>query len=163
MRVDRFQNCYCSLTQLCPTLCDPTDCSISGFPILHYLPEFAQIHVYWVMMTSNHHMLYSPLLFLPLVFPSIRIFSSELALLIRWPNYGSFRFSISSFNEYSGLISFRIDWFDLLAVQGTLQSPAATQFKRINSLVLSFLAGQEITVRIGHGTMDWFQIGKEVH
>ena len=89
------------------------------------------------VMPSNHFILCHPLL-LPSVFPSIRVSSNESALHIRWPKYWSFSFSISPFNEYSGLISFRIDWFDLLAVQGTLQeSSPAPQFKIINSLVLS--------------------------
>ena len=74
------------------------------------------------VMPSNHFILCCPLLLLPSVFPSIRVFSSELALHIRWPKYWSFSFNISPFNEYSGLVSFRIDWFDLLAVQGTLES-----------------------------------------
>ena len=74
------------------------------------------------VMPSNHLTLSWPLLLLPLIFPSIRVFSSELALCIRWPKYWSFNFSISPFCEYSGLISFRINWFDLPAVQGTLKS-----------------------------------------
>ena len=73
-----------------------------------------------VVMLSNHLILCCPLLLLPSVFPSVKVFSSELALLIRWPEYWSFSFNISPSNEYSGLISFRIDWFDLLIVQGTL-------------------------------------------
>ena len=76
-----------------------------------------------LVMLSSHLILCCPLLLLPLVFPSIRVFSSELILCIRWPKYWSFSFSISPSNDYSGLISFRIDWFDLLAVQGTLRSP----------------------------------------
>jgi len=74
------------------------------------------------MMPSNHLILCHPTLLLPSIFPSIRVFSNESALCIRWPKYWSFSFSISSSNEYSGLISFRIDWFDLLAIQGTLKS-----------------------------------------
>ena len=74
------------------------------------------------VMVSNHLILYCPLLLLPSIFPSIKVFSSESALHIRWPNYWSFSFSLSPSNEYSGLISFRIDWFDLFAVQGTLKS-----------------------------------------
>ena len=74
------------------------------------------------VMPSNHRILCHPLLLLPSIFPSIRVFSNDSALLIRWPKYWSFSFSISPSNEYSGLISFRIDWFDLLAVQGTLKS-----------------------------------------
>ena len=82
--------------------------------ILHYLPEFAQFPVSWTS-DANHHILCCHLLLLPSVFPSIRVFSSELALCIKWPKYWNFSFSISPSNEYSGLISFRIDWFDLLA------------------------------------------------
>ena len=96
------------------------DCSTPGFPILHYLPEFAQIYVHWVVMLSNHLILCCPLLLRPSIFPSIRDFSNESAIRIMWPKYWSFSFSISPSNGYSGLISFRIDWFDLLAVQGTL-------------------------------------------
>ena len=98
------------------------NCSTPGFPVLHYLPEFAQTHVHWVSDTIHHRILCSPLLLLPSIIPSIRVFSSVLALCIRWPEYWSFSFSIVPSNEYSGLISFRVDWFDLLAVQGTLKS-----------------------------------------
>ena len=100
------------------TLWDPMDCSMPGFPVLHYLWELAQTHVHWV---SDDIQLSRPLL-LPSDFPSIKVFSSELALCISWPKYWSFSLSISPSNEYSGLISFRMDWFDLLAVQGTLKS-----------------------------------------
>ena len=108
--------CCCSVTQLCPTLCDPVDYSTPGFPVLQYLPELAQTHVIESVMPSNHLILCCPLLLLPSIFPSIRVFSSESALHIKWPNYWSFSFSISPPREYSGLISFRVDWFDLLAV-----------------------------------------------
>ena len=94
------------------------ECSMPGFPVLHYLLKFAQT---WVGDTI-HFILCHPLFLLPSIFTSIRVFSSELALGIRWPKYWSFNFSISPSNEYSGLISFRIDWFDLLAVQGTHKS-----------------------------------------
>ena len=91
-----------------------------------------------LVMLSNHLILCRPLLLLPSIFPSIRVFSSELTLRIRWPKYWSFSFSISPSNEYSGLTSFRIGWFDLLAVvQETLESSPAPQFKSISSLVLS--------------------------
>ena len=207
---ERFHNqlvCCCSVTKLCPALCNPMDCSIPGFPVLHYLPEIAQTHVHgvddtiqtshplfppsppafifpsirifsndvyvWVLfclpetiitlltghqirsdqslscvlfstypwtaafqaslsftisqsllklmsvelvMPSNHLILCHPLLFLPSIFASIRIFSNESVLHIRWPKNWSFSFNISPSNEYSGLISFRIDWLDLLAV-----------------------------------------------
>ena len=115
---------FSSLAQSCPTLCDPVDSSTPGLPIHHQLLEFTKIHVHWVGDANqlNYLILCHPLLFLPSIFSSIRVFSNELALRVRWPKYCSFSFSISSSNEYSGLISFRIDWFDLLAVQGTLKS-----------------------------------------
>ena len=98
-----------------------------------------------LVMPSNHLILCRPLL-LPSIFPSIGVFLNESALHIRWPKYWSFSFSISPSSEYSGLISFRMDWLDLLAVQGTLKESSATsQFKSINSLALSFLYGLTLT------------------
>ena len=113
---------YISVTQSCPTLCNPRDCRTPGFPVHHQLLEFAQTHVHWVgdAIQPSHPLLI--LLLLPSIFPSIRVFPNESALHIRWPEYWSFSFSISSSNECLGLISFRMDWFDLLAVQGTLKS-----------------------------------------
>ena len=107
--------------QSCPTLCNPMGCSTPGLPVLHYLPEFAHTHVHRVgdAIQPSHPL--SPLLLLPSFFPSIRVFSDESVLLIRWPKYWSFNFSISPSNEYSGLISFRMESFDI-AVQGTLKS-----------------------------------------
>ena len=98
------------------------DCSMPGLPVHHQLPEFTQTHVYRVSdaIQPSHPLL--TLLLPTLVFPSIRVFSNELVLLIKWPKYWSFSFSISPFNEDSELISFRMDWLDLLAVQGTLRS-----------------------------------------
>ena len=113
---------FSSVAQSCPTLCDPMDCSIPGFPVHHQLPELAQTHVIKSVMPSNHLLLYRPLLLLPSIFPSIRVFSSELALHIRWTKYWSFSFNISPSNEHRGLISFSMDWLDLLAIQGTLKS-----------------------------------------
>ena len=105
-----------SVTQSCPTHCEPLDCSMPGFPAHHQLPEFTQIHVQESVIPSNHLIFCRPL-FLPLsVFSSIRVFSNESVLYIRWPKFWSFSFSISLSNEYSGLISFRMDWSDLLAV-----------------------------------------------
>ena len=118
----------CSVTQSCLTLCYPMKCSMPGFPVFHHLPELAQTHVHWSVMPFNHLILCRPLLLLPSVFPSIRVFSNELALRIRWPKYCSFSFSPS--NEYSGLISFKTDWFDLLAVQGTLRVFSNTTVKK---------------------------------
>ena len=106
----------------CPTLCGPMDCSMPGFPVLDPLLEFAQTYVHWVGDAVQPFCPLSSLLLLPSIFPSIRVFSSELPLCIRWPQDWSFSFSISPSNEYSELISFRIDWFHLLAVQGTLKS-----------------------------------------
>ena len=115
-------SCCCSVTQLCPTLCDPMDCSTPGFPVLHYFPEFVHLLSIESMMPSNHLILCHPLLLLHSIFPTIRVFSNESALPMRWPNYWSFSFSISPSSEYSELISFKIDWFNLLAVQRTLMS-----------------------------------------
>jgi len=115
-------NFCCSVAQSCPTLCNPMDCSTPGFPVLHHLLELAQTHVHQVSDTIQPSRPLSSPLLLPLIFPSIRVFSSELALCIRWPKYWNFSFSINPSNDYLGLISFRIDWLDLLAVQGTLKS-----------------------------------------
>ena len=99
-----------------------------------------------LVMPSNHLILCGPLLLLPSIFPRIKVFSSESVLCIRWPKYWSFSFSISPSNDYSGLISFRMDWLDLLAVQGTSQDSSPTaQFKSINSLALSFLHSPTLT------------------
>ena len=108
----------CSVAQSFPTLCDPMDCSPPGFLVLHHLPELAQTHVHWGGDAIQPS---CPLLLLPSIFPCIRVFSNEFAHRISWPKCWSFSFSISASNEYSGLISFRINWFDLLAVQGTLK------------------------------------------
>ena len=109
-----------SSVQSCLTLCDPMDCSTPGLPVHGQLLEFTQTHAYWVGgAIQPSHPLLSPFL-LPSIFPSIRVFSNDSVLRIRWPKYWSF--SISPFNEYSGVISFRMDWLALLAVQGTLKS-----------------------------------------
>ena len=113
---------FSSVTQSCPTLCSPMDCSTPGFPVHHQLPELAQTHVHRVGYAIQPSLHLSSPSALPSVFPSISGFSSDSVLSIRWPKCWSFSFSISPSNEYSGLISFRIDWFDLLAVQGTLKS-----------------------------------------
>ena len=116
----------------------------SGLPVPHQLLELAQTHVHQVSdAIQPSHPLSSPSL--ASIFPSIRVFSNESALRIRWPKYWSFSFSISPSNEYSGLISFRMDWFDLLAVQGSLKSSPTPQLKSINSSVLSFLYSPALT------------------
>ena len=127
---------FSSVAQSCLTRCDLMDCSTPGFPVHHHFPELAQTQVHGVVFSSKH--LCHPLLLLPSIFLSIRVFSKESVLRIRWPKYWSF--SSSPSNEYSGIISFRIDWFDLLAVQGTLKESSPTpQFKSINSFVPSIL------------------------
>ena len=132
--------CCCSVTKSCLTLCNPMDCSTPGFPVLHHLHELTQIHVHRVGDAIQPlHPLSSPS---PSAFnlSSIRVFSNESVLPIRWPKYWSFSFSISPSNEYSGLISFRMDWSDLLAVRGTLKSLLQHhKFESINSLALSLL------------------------
>ena len=136
---------FCSVTQLCPTLCNLSDCSTPGFPVHHQLPESTKIHLHLVgdaMQPS--HPLSSPFS------PTFALSKHEdyfkwVSSLIRWPKYWNFSFSISPSNEYSGPITFRMDWLDLLAVQGTLKSSPTPQFKSINSLVLSFLYSPTLT------------------
>ena len=110
-----------SVTQLCPTLCDPMNRSTPGLPVHHQLPEFTQTSIESVMPSSLLIFCHPLLLLLPIP-PSIRVFSNESTLLMRWPKYWSFSFSISPSKEHPGLISFRMDWLDLLAVQGTLNT-----------------------------------------
>ena len=130
---------FSSVTKSCPTLCNPMDCSAPGFPVHHQHPEVTQTHVHQVSdAIQPSHPLSSPSP-PPSIFPSIRVFSNESALTIRWPKYWRFSFSISPSSEYSGLISFRIDWFDLRTVQGTQESSPTPQFKSINSSALSFM------------------------
>ena len=113
---------FSSITQSCLTLCDPMNRSMPGLPIHHQLPESTQTMSIVSVMPSNYLTLCRPLLLLPSIFPSIRVFFNESALRIRWPKYWSFSFNISPSSEHPGLISFRMDWLDLLVVQGTLKS-----------------------------------------
>ena len=113
---------FCLVVQPCLTLCNPIDCSMPGFPVHPHSQSLLKLVSIESVMPSNHLILCRPLLLLPSIFPSINVFSNESVLRISYPKYWSFRFSISLSNEYSGLISFRIDWFDLLEVQGTLKS-----------------------------------------
>ena len=107
----------------CVQLFDPMDCNTPGFPVLHYLLEFAQTHVHWVGDTIQPFLTsVAPFSYCPQFFLASGSFSNDSALRIRWPKYWSFSFSISPSNEYSRLISFRIVWFDVFAVQGTLKS-----------------------------------------
>ena len=113
---------FSSIAQSCLTLCNLMNCSMPGFPVHHQLPELVWTQSIELAMPSNHLICCHLFLLLPSIFPSIRVFSNNSVLCIRCPKYWSFSFSISPSNEYSGLISFRIDWFELLAVQGTLMS-----------------------------------------
>ena len=145
---------FISITQPCLTLCNPMDCSTPGLPVHHQLLELTQTHVHRVSdaIPPSH----------PLLSPSLPVFnlsqhqesivfSNESALDIRWPKYWSFSISISSSNEYSGLISFRMDWLDLLVVQGTLKgSSPVPHFKSINSSVLSLLHSSTLTTIHDH-------------
>ena len=113
---------FSSIAQSCTTLCNSLGCSTTDFPVHHQLPELAQTHVHQVgdAIQPSHPLL--PPSLPALIFPSNRVFSNRSVLPTRWPKYRSFSFSISPSNECSGLIFFRIDWFDLLAVQGSLKS-----------------------------------------
>ena len=111
---------FSSVTQTCPTPYNPMDCSMPGFPV--HSRSLLKLMSIELVMPPNQFILCRPLFLLPSIFPSIRVFANESILCIRWPKYWSFSFSISPSNEYLGLISFRIDWLDLLAVQGTLKS-----------------------------------------
>ena len=113
---------FSSVAQSCPTLCDPMNCSTPGLPVHHQLLEFTRTHVHQVGDAIDHLILCCPVLLLPSIFHSIGVFSNGSALHIRWPKYWSFSFKIRPSNEHPGLISFRMDWLDLLAVQGTLKN-----------------------------------------
>ena len=136
-----------SVAQSCPTLCDPMNHSTPGLPIHHQLQEFTQTHAIESVMPPNHLILCRPLLFLPSILPSIRVFSNESTLSMRWPKYWSF--SISPSNEYPGLISFRMDWLDLLAVQRTLKSLLQHHSSKASILQLSAF----FTVQLSHPYM----------
>ena len=118
--VYRFQ--FSSVAQSCQILCDPMDCSTPGFPSVPNSQSLLRLMSIELVIPSNHLIICRPLLLLPSIFPSIRVFSNESVLHIRWPKYWSFSFNITPSNEHPGLISFRLDWLDLFAVQGTLKS-----------------------------------------
>ena len=173
---------FISDAQSCLTLCDPMNHSTPGLLVHHQLPEFTQTHVHRVGDAIQHLVLCCPLLLLSPIPPSIRVFSNELTFRMRWPKYWSFSFSIIPSKEIPGLISFRMDWLELLAVQGTyfcfIGYAKAFDYVDHNKLwkilkemgipdqltcfLRNLYAGQEATVRTGHGTTDWFQIGKGV-
>ena len=121
------------------------DYSTPGFPVPHHLLELLKLTSIESVMPSNHLILCHPLLLLSLILPSIRVFSKESVLHIRWPKYWSFRLCISPSNEYSGLISFRIDWLDLLAAQGTLKSLLQHHSSKHQFFALSFLCSSTLT------------------
>ena len=136
---------FSSVAHLCPTLCDPMNRNTPGLPVHHQLPEFTQTHVQRVRdAIQPSHPLLSPSPPAPIP-PSIRVFSNESTLHMRWPKDWSFSFSIIPSNEHPGLISFRMDWLDLLAVQGTQESSPTPHFKSINSSALSFLYRPTLT------------------
>ena len=135
------------------------DCSMPGLPVHRQLLEFTQTHVHWVwvclsmslVMLSNIFILCHPLFLLPSIFPSLRVFSNESVIRIRWAKYWRFSFSISPSNEYSGLIPFRMDWLDLICSLRDSQESSkvsflqAPQFKSVNSSVLSFIYSPALT------------------
>ena len=144
-----------SVTQSCLILCKSIDCRLPGFSVHHQLPELLKITSIELVMPSNQLILCRPFLLLPSIFPSIKVFSKESVLHIRWPKYWSFSFSISPSNEYSGLISFRINWFHLLAVQGTLKS--LFQHHRSKASILRHSAF--FTVQLSH---QYINTGKTI-
>ena len=128
---------FSSVTQSCTTLWDSMNCSTPGHPVHHQLPESTQTQVHWVSdAIQPSHPLLSPSP-LPSIFPSIRVFSNESSLCIRWPKDWSFSFNISPTNGHPGLISFRMDWVDLLAVQGTLKSLLQHHSSKLSILLRS--------------------------
>ena len=133
---------FSSVAQSCLTLCDPMNHSTPGLPVHHQLLEFTQTLSVELVMPSKHLILCPPLLLLPPIPPSNRVLSNESTLCMRWPKYWSFSFSISPSKEIPGLISFRMDLLDHLAVQESSPTP---QFKSINSLALSFLHSPTLT------------------
>ena len=141
-----FKLQFCSVPQACPTLCDPMDCSTPGFPSQPISNSQSLLKLMSIasVMPSNHRILCCSLLFLPSIFLSNKVFSNESVLRIRWPKYWSFSFNISPSNDYSRLISFRIDWIDPLAVQETLKSLLQHHIS-INSSALSFLYSLTLT------------------
>ena len=131
---------FSSVAQSCPTFCYPMDCMQHVRPSITSYRSSFKLTLIESVMPPNNLVLCRPFFLLPSIFPSIRVFSNEAVLCIRWPKYWSFSFSLSPSNEYSGLISFRMDWLDILASpRDSQESPPTPQFKSINSLVLSFL------------------------
>ena len=140
-----FQSVISSVAQSCPTLCDPMNFSTPGLPVHHQLLGSTQTMSIESVMPSNHLILCHPLLLLPSVFPNIRVFSNESTRRMRWPKYWSFNFNMSPSNEHPGLISFRMDWLDLLARDSQESFPAPL----LKSIILS-LSSLPPTPRLSH-------------
>ena len=136
---------FSSVTQSCLTLCNPMNRSMPGLPVHHQLPEFTQTHVHRVSDATSHLILCRPLLLLPPIPPSIRVFSSESTLHMRWPKYWSFSFNIIPSKEIPGLIAFRMDWLDLLAVQRTLKTLLQHHSSKASILWRSAFFGPTLT------------------
>ena len=146
---------FSSVAQSCPTLCDPMNCSMPGLPVHHHLLEFTQTRVHRVRDAIQPSHPGRPFLLLPPIPPSIRVFSNESTLLMRWPKYWSFSFSIIPSKEIPGLISFRMEWLDLLAVQGTLKSLLQHHSSKASILRCSAF----FTVQLSH---PYVTIGKTI-
>ena len=144
-----YSSHFSSVSHSCLTLCNPMDCSTPGLPVHHQLPEFTQTHVHRVSDAINRLILCCPIFFLTSIFPTFRVFSNESVLHIMWPKYCSFSFSISPSNEHPGLISFRMDWLDLLAVQGTLKRLLQLHSSKVSVLWCSAF----FTVQLSHPYM----------
>ena len=137
---------FSSVAQSCPTVYNPMNRSTPGLPIHHQLPESIQTHVHWVGDAIQPSQPLSSLLLLPSIFPSLRVFSNESALRMRWPKYWSFSFSISPFNEHPRLFSFRMDWLGSpCSPRDSQESSPTPQFKSINSSALSLLHSPTLT------------------
>ena len=136
--------CCCLVAQSYPALCHTMDCSMPGFPVFHHSLSLLKFMSTKLGMPSNHLVLCHPLLLLPSIFLSNRLFSTELALCIRWPKYWSFSFSISASNEYSWLISFRMDWVYFVEVQGTLKSLLQHHSSKVSILQASLWSNSHI-------------------
>ena len=139
--------------------------SMPGFPVYHQLPEFTQTHIHWVSDACSNLILCCPLLLLPSIFPSIRIFWNEPFLHIKWPKYWSFSFSISPSSEYLGLISLRMDWLGLLAAQGTLKSllqhhSSKASILQRSALFIVQLSHPYMTTRKTIALTRWTFVGK---
>ena len=137
---------FSSVAQSCPTLCDPMNYSTQGLPVHHKLWSLLKPMSIESVMPSNHLILCRPLLLQPSIIPSIRVFSNESALCLRWPKYWSFSFNISPSKEHPGLISFRMDWLDFLAVQGTLKSLLQHKSSKASILWPSFNFMASVTI-----------------